>query len=186
MATVTIALISHDRLKKLEHMIYEMQEQTRQPDVIKAYISGYTDREVEYLRKTYPTITFSVQPDKKDWGHDKRAIALKECETDYINTVNDDDQYVLIYLEVMMQDVKLSKADIVYCNFATRTNPDFWIDATLERGRITNGNMLISQKVAHSIEYRHRNYAGDWFFVEDCIKAGITFSKVPLPMVFCY
>jgi hypothetical protein len=186
MASLTVAVITHDRLKKLEHLLYELKEQTQQPDKVVVYCSGYEDDVVDYLRGKYKHFTFSVQPNRKDWGHEKRAIAFQECETDYITTINDDDQYPFVFLEMMMKEAKLSKAGIVYCDFATRTQPQFWIDAKLERGSITNGCMLITNQVAKTVPYKHRTYAGDWYFVEDCINAGVTFSKVPHTLAFCY
>lgn len=186
MSTLTVAVISHDRLKKLEHLLYELKEQTLQPDKVVVYCSGYESDVIDYLKNKYIHFTISPQPDRKDWGHEKRAIAFQECDTDYIATINDDDQYLFIYLEWMMQAAKLSNAGITYCDFATRTQPDFWVPAKLERGAISNGCMLLKNEVVKRIPYRHRTYAGDWFFVDDCMKAGITFHHVPHTMAFFY
>lgn len=143
--SVTIAVITHARLRKLEHLLYIISEQTVQPDVVEVYYSGYEHGELNILQEKYKDHKWIIQPDKKDWGHDKRAIALACCQTDWIVTMNDDDQYPFVFLEFMLQAGKTSKADIVYCDFSTRTNPDFCVDAKLERGHITNGCMLINQ-----------------------------------------
>lgn len=184
--SVTIAVITHDRLRKLEHLLYIISEQTVQPDRVEVYYSGYEDGQLSLLKEKYPNHTWIVQQDKKDWGHDKRANALQHCTTDWIVTMNDDDQYPFVFLEFMLQHAKLNKAGVVYCNFATRTNENFFIDAKLERGHITNGCMLISQKVATTIPYSHRLYAGDWYFVEDCMKSGVVFSKLDKLLFFAY
>jgi hypothetical protein len=183
--SVTVAVITHDRLEKLKHILYVISEQTVQPDKVEVYYSGYGD-ELDSLQDKYQHFTWSSQPDKKDWGHDKRAKALERCETDWIVTMNDDDQYPFVFLEFMLQHAKVNPAGIVYCDFCTRTNPDFFIEAKLERGHITNGCMLISKETAHSVPYEHRTYAGDWFFVEECIRRGVTFSKLNRMLFFAY
>lgn len=184
--SITVAVITHDRLRKLEHLLYIIGEQTVQPDRVEVYYSGYEDGQLSLLKEKYPNYTWIVQQDKKDWGHDKRANALQKCTTDWIVTMNDDDQYPFVFLELMLQAGKTSGADIVYCDFATRTNPDFCVDAKLERGHITNGCMLINQRVALSIPYTHRTYAGDWFFVNDCINSGVNFHKLNKLLFFAY
>lgn len=184
--SVTVAVITHDRLKKLEHLLYLISEQTVQPDQVEVYYSGYEGGELDNLQMKFPAHIWISQPDKKDWGHDKRAVALQRCTTDWIVTMNDDDQYPFVFLEFMLQEAKISQADIVYCDFATRTNPDFFVEAKLERGHITNGCMLINQRVALSIPYSHRTYAGDWFFVEECKNSGVKFSKLSKCLFFAY
>lgn len=184
--TVTVAVITHDRVRKLEHILYVISEQTVQPDRVEVYYSGYDDGELDTLQDKYPAYIWMSQPDRKDWGHDKRAKALKSCETDWIVTMNDDDQYPFVFLEFMLQHAKLHECGIVYCDFATRTNEQFFVEAKLERGHITNGCMLISRQVALSIPYDHRTYAGDWFFVEECVRQGVVFSKLNKLLFFAY
>lgn len=183
--TVTVAVITHDRLKKLEHILYVISEQTVQPDKIEVYYSGYVN-ELDALQDKYPRCIWMSQPDRKDWGHDKRAVALQHCTTDWIVTMNDDDQYPFVFLELMLQHAKLNQAGIIYCDFATRTNIDFFVESKLERGHITNGCLLISKEVATTIPYEHRTYAGDWFFVEECLRRGVTFSKLNKLLFFAY
>jgi len=185
--TVTVAVITHDRARKLEHILYVISEQTVQPDKVVIYYSGYEDGEINHLHEKYQHYTWKSQPDRKDWGHEKRAKALQDCNTDWIVTMNDDDQYPFVFLEFMLQHAKLNKdAEIVYCDFATRTNTDFFVEAKLERGHITNGCMLISRGVANSVPYEHRTYAGDWFFVEECMKRNVEFSKLSQLLFFAY
>lgn len=184
--TVTVAVITHDRFKKLQHILYVIGEQTVQPGRVVIYASGYSHEQIQVLKNMYPEYGLVICPDKKDWGHTKRAEALADCETDYIVTMNDDDQYPFVFLEYMLGHAKTSNADIVYCDFATRTNPDFFISAKLERGHITNGCMLIKQSVARSVPYDQRVYAGDWFFVEECIKRNVVFSKLGKCLFFAY
>jgi hypothetical protein len=184
--TTTIAVITHDRFKKLNHLLYEIGEQTVQPDRVEIYASGYDSTQIDDLIKSYPDYEVLVHPDKKDWGHDKRAIALTNCQTDYIVTMNDDDQYPYVFLEFMLNHAKITRADIVYCDFATRTQEQFLVDAKLERGSITNGCMLIGRKIANRVPYDHRTYAGDWYFVEECIKRKVKFEKLALPLFFAY
>lgn len=184
--SVTVAVITHDRLKKLEHILYIISEQTVQPDLVEVYHSGYEGDELNELQDKYPHFKWLSQPDRKDWGHDKRAIALEHCTTDWIVTMNDDDQYPFVFLEFMLQHAKLNKADVIYCDFSTRTNRDFAVEAKPERGYITSGCMLISKKVANTVPYEHRSYAGDWFYVEKCLERGHTFSKLSKMLFFAY
>lgn len=41
--SITVAVITHDRLSKLEHILYVISEQTVQPDKVEVYYSGYVD-----------------------------------------------------------------------------------------------------------------------------------------------
>jgi len=185
--TLTIAVITHDRFKKLQHILYVIGEQTVQPDKVVIYASGYSHEQIQVLKNMYPEYGLVICPDKKDWGHTKRSEALANCDTDWIVTMNDDDQYPFVFLEFMLQHAKLNKeAQVVYCDFATRTNSDFFIESKLERGHITNGCMLISKHTATTVPYEHRTYAGDWFFVEECIKRGTIFSKLNKLLFFAY
>jgi hypothetical protein len=187
MHTLTVAIISHDRLKKLEHMIYEMSEQTLQADKLMVYCSGYDDATLSMLKEKYPTIIFDKQPDKKDWGHDKRALSFIDCDTDYICNVNDDDQYPFVYLEWMMREFDNNpEAQVVYCDFGLRTREEFFITAAPVCGYITNGNMMFKKEVVKQIPYKHRLYAGDWWFVKDCLDAGIKFHHLEKTLAFLY
>ena len=91
--TITAAILTHERPKKIKNMIYQLENQTERFDKIKIYASGYDEEEFNWCK-----YDVEYQPDKKDWGHAKRAAAINECDTDYILCACDDDIYLYHFL----------------------------------------------------------------------------------------
>jgi len=97
---ITAAIVSHNRETQLRNMIWQLESQIEPFAEIKLYVSGYEEEALKDLEKKYKV---SFQPDKKDWGHDKRALAIKECETKYILCASDDDIYTYHFTEAVMK-----------------------------------------------------------------------------------
>ena len=183
MLTVTAAIVSHERPKKLKNMVYQIENQTEPFDVIKLYVSGYEPEELSWCK--YPV---SFQPDRRDWGHEKRSIAMNECTTDYILCASDDDIYLYHFLQKMKEKAEETKADIIYCNFRTqgRANSQPYIDAQPIYRSITNGCMLVKSDLIKRVPYTYREYAADGRWVDEAIKAGATTAKVDECLFFHY
>jgi hypothetical protein len=180
--TTTVAIVSHERLKKLRHMVYQLENQTEPFDQIKLYVSGYEPEELSWCK--YP---ISYQPDRKDWGHEKRAIAMNECNTDYIVCASDDDIYLYHFLAKMKAKAMETQADIVYCNFRTNAKGDApYVDSRPQFQYITNGNMIIKTELAKRVPYSYREYGADGRWVDDAIRAGATTAKVEECLFFHY
>jgi glycosyltransferase involved in cell wall biosynthesis len=167
MPNISVCITTHNRYEALKNALYFVKHQTHPIKEVKIYASGYEDGLLDGLGDV------SYEHDYQDWGHHKRAKAYQELTGDYIWTAADDDQYPFTFLERMLPGMD-ALADIVYCNFATKTRPEYYIKAQLQRGSIGNGCVLISKKMAKSVPYRDTSYGGDWLFIKDCIDAGAT------------
>lgn len=165
---VSVCITSHNRLEQLKNAIYYVKHQSYPIYDIKVYASGYEDDELSGLG-----VDVSYEHDYQDWGHHKRAKAYKEMAGDYFWTVADDDTYPLTFIERMTPGMKTG-ADIVYCDYATKTNPEYWCKASLERGHIGNGNILVSKRISQMTPYTDCTYGGDWIFIDSCLKNGAT------------
>lgn len=176
---ISVCITTHNRLEALKNAIYTVQNQTYPIYKIQVYASGYDPYKVD----PQLNVPVSFEHDYKDWGHHKRAKAMRELDGDYIWTVCDDDQYLLTFLERMLPGMQ-ADADIVYCNFATKTRPEYWCKAELERGKIGNGCILVSKRIAAITPYADMSYGGDWLFIEACLKNGATTYHVDESLFF--
>lgn len=176
MPSVSVCITSHNRIEQLKNAIYYVKHQSYPIHEIKVYASGYDPDSLSGLG-----VDISYEHDYQDWGHHKRAKAYKELTGDYIWTVADDDTYPLTFIERMTPGMD---ADIVYCDFATKTRPEYWCKASLNRGCIGNGNVLISKRIAGITQYSDCTYGGDWLFIEACIKNGATTHYIPESLHF--
>lgn len=183
MLTVTAAIISHARPKKLPFMVYQVENQIEPYDKIKLYVSGYEPEQLAWCK--YP---ISYQHDRNDWGHQKRAIACSDCDTDYIVCCNDDDIYLFHFLQRLKEKAEQTKADIVYNNFYAhnRAGTQPYIDAKPEYRHITSGCMMIKTEFIHKHPNTYSNYGADGWWVNDAIKAGATTAKVDECLSFHY
>ena len=118
-----------------------------------------------------------MQPDRADWGHEKRALGLALASKDYVGWFNDDDWYDDTYVEKMMLAAEL--ADAVFCNWNSMPNAVFAL------GSSTSGNFIVRTKLAQEVGYpRERDEAGrlkyesDGRFIEGIRENGIV-VKVP-------
>lgn len=180
---VEIAIITHNREKQLYNLLYDIENQTFGNIVIKIYASGYTQDQLDKLKENYQVFP---QPDMNDFGHEKRAIALKNCDVDYIVTVNDDDQYSHVFVDIMLKEAVKSGADVTYCDFGLGDRDGFITESKLARSYITNGSMLITRNVAIRYSYPYRDRGADWHYVEDLIAKGVKFHRVPKVLFFGY
>ena len=93
-----------------------------------------------------------------DWGHDKRAIGLSEACSDYVGFFNDDDSYVIDYIERMMQEAEAG-ADVVYCAWSG------FADCGFHMGSSTSGNFIVQTPLGQGVGWTSREYVADGEFI---------------------
>lgn len=175
---VSVCITTHNRLEQLKNSIYYVKHQSYPIHEIRVYASGYPNDSLSGLG-----VDVFYEHDYQDWGHHKRAKAFKEMTGDYFWTVADDDTYPLTFIERMTPGMETG-ADIVYCDYATKTKPEYWCKASLERGHIGNGNILVSKRIAQMTPYTDCTYGGDWIFIEACLRNGATTHYIPESLHF--
>lgn len=139
---------------------------------------------IKPLHKKYPrtntnNIEFFDVPNRRDWGHSKRAMGLTFAEGDYMCFVNADDEYDPDFLKLMVEALEKEKADFAYCNWKDKSRPDAVVGAELKLGGMTSGNFMVRSNKAKKVGWQHRVYAADWYFVRDLLREGIEVVYFP-------
>jgi hypothetical protein len=193
MSEITAAIVSHNRRKQLENMIWQLENQIEPFAQIKLYVSGYEDGELDHLAKKY---RISYQPDKKDWGHDKRAIAINECETKFIVTASDDDIYVYHFTQAMQRTIDLvGDAQVYVCNWRTQREEssgtygyhDMSKEGEPRVGAVTSGCMVLDAEFIRSKQlYTTRDFGADGQLYVNISQAGGKIVQVPYTLFFHY
>lgn len=111
-----------------------------------------------------------------DWGHSLRSLAVPDLWDSLRYTVftNCDNYYVPVFVEEMCS----GDEDLVYCNIVH----DHWKyqakDTQLRRRAIDCGAVVVKTEIVKKIGWNHRNYAADWFFINDVLQANPSIRKV--------
>ncbi len=157
-------------------IIEEMLNQSYKKKQILVFCS---DIDIMPLRKKYPKIEFFDVPNRKDWGHTKRAMGLTFAEGKYVCFANDDDRYDPKFLEIMVGILDQSGAELAYCDWQEKTLKGKRAFAQLIKGGITSGNFVVDTKRANKVGWQTRLYASDWYFMRDLLKDKVQIVYVP-------
>lgn len=189
MQEITAAIVSHNRKKQLLNMIWQLENQIVPFFRIKLYVSGYDKEELADLEKKYD---ISWQPDKKDWGHDKRALAIKESPTKYILCASDDDIYTYHFTEAIQKAMENWPGAQIYAT-DWRTQREFagedygYHIAEPRLGGVSSGCMVLdSEFINNKVGYNNRDFGADGKLCLDIIKQGGQFVRVPFTCFFHY
>ena len=156
MATFTAVVTAHKDESGLRRVISDLLTwQVRKPNEIIALAS---EIDLTSLRKEFPSVTFHEEPNKEDWGHDKRAKGLDLASGDYIAWFNHDDSYNPDFIEQMMREAE-NGADVVYCGWSGNSNPEF------KASNSTSGNYIVRTQVGRNAGYGDRHYEADGTFI---------------------
>lgn len=174
-ASVTIAVVSHDREQKLRVTLENLRRQSRLPDEVFVLVSGYTPGVFAQLAAENPkALFFREDGDPPDWGHHKREAALSWARSDYIGWWNDDCTYDDSYIEVMMGTAEQTDADVVYCAWNRVPYPH----CRFASGASDAGSYIVRTQLARRVGYPQANpktgfhdYATDGVFIDALAKA---------------
>lgn len=124
-----------------------------------------------------PRIVFYEAEHRGSWGHPHREAALRRCTGDILGLTNEDNYYVPVYLEAMVNALETKNVDLVYCN--TIHSHHLWapMDVALQKGRIDLGSWLANRSAVADVPFRDFSFAGDWTFLSDVLakcKTGTT------------
>lgn len=167
---VSAVVTTHNNEMGLANILEQLNRQTRKPDEILVFASN-TD--IGDFTATY----LKLVEDMLDWGHEKRAMGLEKATGDLVGFFNDDDAYTDDYIEKMVAGI--GDKDIVFCDFKSHLMEYSVIETSAQLGRCTSGNFLVRTGLAKTVGYAHREYEADWYFIEDLLKAGATWVRVP-------
>lgn len=167
MATFTAVVTAHKDEAGLRRVLGDLLAwQVRKPDEIIALASEIN---LTSLRHEFPSVIFHEEPNKEDWGHDKRAKGLDLATSDYVGWFNHDDSYNPDYISEMMRHAEDGN-DVVYCGWSKSSTPEF------KSGISTSGNYIVRTQVGRDAGYGDRHYEADGTFINR-IAALTTFIK---------
>jgi hypothetical protein len=142
----------------LRKILGNLRYQTRSCDEVRVYLSDTPHAVVLDLREDFPEYHFSPQPNRNDWGHEKRSIGVAEAQSDYLGFFNDDDSYAMDYVERMMGEAEAG-AGVVYCSWNEIAECGFHL------GSSTAGNFIVASGLAREVGYNSRAYVADGEFI---------------------
>lgn len=156
MATFTAIVTAHadkdNIVRTLDHLL---NVQTRPPEEIIALAS---DIEVDDISDQFPSVIMCVEPNRNDWGHEKRATGLDMANCEYVGWFNHDDSYSPTYIEEMVGEADRG-ADVVYCGWSKLQRPTFSLNSS------TSGNYIVNTALAREAGYTDRHYEADGTFI---------------------
>jgi hypothetical protein len=174
MATFTAIVTAHADEKGMLRALGALLSQSRKPDEILVFASNI---DCSYARKIYTGATFYEEPDREDWGHEKRAKGLDLATSDYAGWFNHDDSYDPHYIAEMMWQAELGH-DVVYCGWSKIKDPEF------ASGSSTSGNYIVKVDIARSAGYTDRHYEADGTFIDRIYKLTKSIRFLPGTLYF--
>ena len=156
--TAIITTHQHD----IGHIMGVLARQTQSPDEV---IVMYSDLpEISFCGNLpFPVKFARVQPNRNDWGHEKRDLALEMgLGGDYLGFFNADDWYDPTYIEKMMEAAERTKAGFVYC--AWNISP-----CEPKNDSSTSGNFIVLYEIAWRVGWKGRHYEADGQFINEVV-----------------
>ena len=136
-------------------MLKSLEGQTRIPDETIALCS---DIDLDGIQESFPSVKLHIEPDRSDWGHEKRAKGLDLATSEYIGWFSQDDSYDKDFI-LKMTEVAYAGADVVFCGWNKNQSPSFAL------GQSTSGNYIAKTSYARSAGYTDRHYEADGTFI---------------------
>jgi len=174
----TAVVTAHD--EDVANILDNLEQQTQRPDEVLLFWSGnsghrgrplFWDDQIGMI-DTDLALRAIKQPNKNDWGHDKRDRGLKLAQGDYIGFFNADDRYAENYIGTMMKAAERDRAGLVYC---------FWHPmgpCIAALGSSTSGNFIVHRDVAAEAGgWTSRRYEADGDFIEEAVRASQRLGK---------
>lgn len=131
------------------------------PDGIERWIKGLKDPRIEfdYTRKV-----------NGYWGHLNRRMMLQELEgdpNDYVLITNDDNQYVMAFVEIMLL-LAGPESGLITCD----TIHNYWrydiLKTRIKVGAIDMGSFIVKYDVAKMVGFNHIVEVADGMYAEEC------------------
>ncbi len=187
-----IVVVSYKRVPQLRTLIYSLLAQTNRDFSIHIIHDGGDPSTREAVREISfqnPELRLKyTETDQRfnDYGHSLRSIGLQQSKADYTLLTNDDNYYVPIFVQEMLNMAKNEKSDIVYCDmvhnhvFLDLPNPVGYqvLISQPVLNRIDMGAFIFRTKIGQQIGFNSRAFEADWDFFDSMQTAGARLSKI--------
>jgi glycosyltransferase involved in cell wall biosynthesis len=117
---------------------------------------------------------------RNDFGHSLRAMAIDQCDSEFILLTNDDNYYVPSFLERMFNKIGSEDLDLVLCDMVHsherpggRLQDNYTAFFTKpQKYDVDIGCFIVKSDLAKVVGFRDKTSAGDGTFVNDIMKNG--------------
>jgi hypothetical protein len=152
---------------------------------------GYESRNAIYqLREMYPEMNLSYEETEvryNDYGHTLRELGLNTATSKYCLLTNDDNYYVPVFIEEVLENLSTTNSDIVYFDMVHShkiqdlPNPIGYQTLITEPriNRIDIGSFVFRTSLGQSVGFNDRGFAADGIFFEAMKNLDPLISKIP-------
>jgi glycosyltransferase involved in cell wall biosynthesis len=177
---LTVYCVAYKRYDKIAVLVHSFMCQTYCDFRLVVIHDGH-DAEMQELlaalKKRYPARLdyFFTENRFNDHGHSLRAIAIEQCNSEFIMITNDDNYYVPVFLEKMFEKIDGERLEFVLCDMVhnydwrPRGGKDSYNAFITEprKDRVDIGCFIVKTAVAKEVGFRDRSFAADGTFVDD-------------------
>jgi hypothetical protein len=181
---LTIYCVAYKRYDKIPVLVHSLMCQTYRDFRLVVVHDGEDAEMREVLarfRALYPENFDFFFTSKRfdDYGHSLRAMAIVQCESEFIMLTNDDNYYVPSFLEHMFNKVDSESLDLVLCDMVHshdypggRQQRSYNAFVTQPRKfSVDIGCLIVKTALAKAVGFRDKDFAGDGTFVEDIMQS---------------
>jgi glycosyltransferase involved in cell wall biosynthesis len=187
---LTIGIVTYQREMELRVLLSSLAAQRLLNFKVIVIHDGPRTETKELLEGIHPKLPFEIEFIEtknrfNDYGHSLRQLIIDKCDTEFLLLTNDDNYYVPIFTENMMQCIKDEDLDVVLCNmvhshvFPELPNPFGYqaLEVEPRRRRVDVGCFIFRTRLGKNIGWRDKGFEGDATFFEDLI------SQQPKPIL---
>lgn len=128
-----------------------------------------------------PRLQWYETPERKGhFGHEWRLwIVHKKAKGDVVGFTNQDGYYAPVYLEWMVSELLLRKAELVYCDMVHSHRLWSHLSTKPKRGHIDLGAFLTRMTLAKATPWTDTSFKGDGHYIGALARAAKRVVKVP-------
>lgn len=168
MAKVSVICSAYQRPRQIEVLLHCFLCQTYTDweihvmhdsvsEEIRKIVTGFNDKRIFYHESE---IRYN------DFGHTLREQGLNFVTGDYLMWTNDDNYYVPVFLERMLNNIQSGDYDFVYCDMV-HSHEDYHVLVTQPAFcKIDMGAFIVKTSIAQEVRFPDRDFCADGKFVE--------------------
>lgn len=183
---LTINIVTYNHMPfKLLACLYSLLCQVEDNWIADVYHDGPADKETKnfmfnLLDFEYPIEFMWTNERSNKYGHDMRQKSLDRCKTKYIHFMNGDNLFFPTFSKETVNILESTGKDMVIFpivhNYA-RGNYQV-LDPQPSINNIDVSSFVVKTEIAKQVNWSY-DFAADGKFVEDLIKLGISWIKIP-------
>ena len=175
-----VICVAYERPEELKILIGSFRVQTRKdwvlhivydgppPQSIIDVVAPYINKDGKYYDRR---IDFWQSPERyQHYGHPNRRTMLEAIKTepyDYVLMTNDDNYYVPVFVEYMLDECK-NRTGIVYCDTVHSHARYETHSSELRENAIDMGAFIVRADIAKATGFNHDHFSADGAYAVEC------------------